>query len=202
MNTNYGSPLLQTIHGSGLYGLSHEGSDRDLYSIFDNDALRKPKQTFEGNDDITCLPLSSFLKQCDNGAPMALEAMFSSFNTGPLTNFAKAYRLNTHNFHYAYLKAISSFAEQGLRNENARLRFLSLRKEHKSRGTQTKFTGDPTKAEKYRRHALRLALNLSEGLEYARFNPTMNAKQKDFLFSAARLNDMDYAELLLSLLSH
>lgn len=67
--------LFKTIHGSRLYGLSHESSDYDWYTVVSGH--RKISQKIHGDQDNTIVDFGTFVKHANAGAPQALEAMFS-----------------------------------------------------------------------------------------------------------------------------
>lgn len=68
--------LLRTIHGSHLYGLAHEGSDRDWYAVH-GEKTTKSRQNIIDNEDTVTVSYDRFLRLCEKGVPQALEAMFS-----------------------------------------------------------------------------------------------------------------------------
>lgn len=68
--------LYKTIHGSRLYGLAHEDSDYDWYTVVAGS--RKTSQKITGDQDNTIVDFGTFVRQAQTGAPQALEAMFST----------------------------------------------------------------------------------------------------------------------------
>lgn len=68
--------LLRTIHGSRLYGLDHENSDRDYYEVYSGKG--RAKQDIVGDTDTLRISLDSFMYQCRKGVPQALEALYST----------------------------------------------------------------------------------------------------------------------------
>ena len=140
--------LLDTVHGSHLYGLAHAGSDRDRYVVVarrpsDWVKARWAQQSIDGTQDVFTTDLASFLSMCDAGVPQALEAMFSAQATvDALPDFRRAYRAGVMTAGTTYRRTVKSFA----------------------------LAGDV----KRRRHALRLAVNLSQLLATGRFSPTLD----------------------------
>ena len=138
--------LLQTVHGSHLYGLSTPESDVDTYTVISNNIFKK-KATFAhqsiiGDQDTFVADLSTFLKQCDEGVPQALEAMFSTqANVDHIKTFRRRYRPNVANAIKTYNRTIDNFL----------------------------FRGDA----KGRVHAVRLTLNLYDLVQSGRFDPTL-----------------------------
>lgn len=144
--------LFRTVHGSRLYGLAHEDSDYDYYTVVGKSVPRRSgqtparyaKQTIVDGEDSVVIDSSTWLDQCRKGVPQALEAMFSDMAVGRdcIASLRKDFRVGTGAFD-TYLRTIKSFA---------------LTEEEST---------------KRRRHALRLALNFAEMRESGRFNPTL-----------------------------
>lgn len=140
--------LFKTIHGSHLYGLAHEHSDLDFFTVVYKVKTNKKKyarQSIVDGVDTTTLDLGTWLHYCEMGVPQALEAMFSQKavydDLGPLRT---QYRAGTQTWS-RYLRTIKSFA------------------------MEDDF--------KHKRHALRLALNLHDLMRTGRFNPTLTGEQ-------------------------
>lgn len=137
--------LFKTIHGSNLYGLAHENSDEDYYTVLANRPKRRSryaKQTIVDGIDSMVVDLSTFTRYADMGVPQALEAMFApTAEIDVIEEFRWHYRANLPNARDRYCRTIKSFA-----------------------------LGDTFKK---RRHAFRLCLNLTELMERGRFNPTL-----------------------------
>lgn len=108
--------LFQTIHGSHLYGTAHDGSDIDLYSVFDGkfNTLHKASSSL----DVTTVSLDNFMRLAEKGVPQALEAMWSS---NPSVDRIKAvrsgFRPNIPSAINTYASTISSF----LRNPEVKM---------------------------------------------------------------------------------
>lgn len=68
--------ILRTIHGSHLYGLAHSESDIDTYEVVlgcsKNFAWNRNEE-----EDANHIHLNRFQQAVENGAPQALEALFS-----------------------------------------------------------------------------------------------------------------------------
>lgn len=104
--------LFKTIHGSRLYGLNHANSDEDFYTVVDKVKTARAKwakQTIVGTEDTMMLDFGTWLGQCQNGVPQALEAMFSEHAIyDSLEEFRAAYRVST-GANERYLRTITSF---------------------------------------------------------------------------------------------
>jgi predicted nucleotidyltransferase len=104
--------LFKTVHGSHLYGLAHENSDNDTYTVLDkvkNRKARYAKQRISGEDDSMVVDFGTWLDMCRSGVPQACEAMFS---TQPLVDtiaeFRAGYRIGTGALE-RYLRTITNF---------------------------------------------------------------------------------------------
>lgn len=107
--------LLFTPHGSTLYGLAHENSDKDFYLVTSNNAQRT-RQRLHDEIDLVVVGLSKFLQQCDAGVPQALEAMFSGFSmsTG-FDAYRAGYRVNTAHMAKTYRRTMRNFAQENFK---------------------------------------------------------------------------------------
>jgi len=141
--------LFRTIHGSNLYGLAHENSDEDYYTVLANRPRRRSryaKQTIVDNIDSMVVDLSTFTRYADLGVPQALEAMFSSYaEIDLIEDYRLSYRANMANARDRYTRTIKSFA---LNDDFKR-----------------------------RRHAFRLCLNLIVLMDTGRFNPRLSPQE-------------------------
>lgn len=100
--------LFQTIHGSHLYGIAHEGSDIDLYAVFDGKFRTIHKAS--ANLDVTTVSLDNFLLQAEKGVPQALEAMWASNPSIDRIQAVRAgFRPNLPSTINTYASTISSF---------------------------------------------------------------------------------------------
>lgn len=70
-----GDTVLETVHGSHLYGLAHAKSDVDIYRVVWGSA--KPTQTIHEGVDTYVIGWPQFMAQCERGVPQALEALYS-----------------------------------------------------------------------------------------------------------------------------
>lgn len=157
--------LFKTVHGSHLYGLAHEDSDNDYYTVLDkvkNRRARYAKQRIVGDDDSMVVDFGTWLGMCVNGVPQACEAMFSDMAmVDQLSEFRAGYRLGTTALE-RYLRTITSFC----------------------------MTQDP----KRKRHGLRLALNAYDWQRTGRFNPTLTPNEVDWATEVAKKDcDLVYA---------
>lgn len=104
--------LFKTVHGSRLYGLNHADSDEDFYTVVDKVKTARAKwakQTIVGEEDTMMLDFGTWLGQCVNGVPQALEAMFSNMAlVDELGHFREGFRVNT-GAQERYLRTITSF---------------------------------------------------------------------------------------------
>lgn len=137
--------LLETVHGSHLYGLAHPGSDLDVYKVvwsWRRSRKNDVKSVIKGGVDTTTVGLSTFMHFCEEGVPQALEAMFSPIATvDRLAELRAAYHVGS-----------------------------AMRKTYHR--TATNFINGDT--EKKQRHACRLLLNLKEAERTGRFNPRLS----------------------------
>lgn len=143
--------LYKTVHGSHLYGLAHAESDNDFYVVVETQPKKKAKyakHSVVDGVDVTTLDFGTWVNQCQAGVPQALEAMFS---------------------HYPLFEAdgVKEFRNSFRVGPGMRDRYYR---------TIDNFLAEPDF--KRNRHALRLALNLRDGLRYGRFNPTLSPRAK------------------------
>lgn len=114
--------LLETIHGSHLYGLSHENSDSDFYTVVEG----KGKTTHEvdrNGVDTTIVYLDSFLRYVSKGSPQALEALFSRVKS--VDNISlESIRIYTYNAVYTYFRTIKNFAHGNLKQQRHAIRLI------------------------------------------------------------------------------
>ena len=159
--------LYKTVHGSHLYGLSHEDSDNDFYVVVDRvkkNRIKYSKQSIVDGVDTTTVDWGTWVNQCQQGVPQALEAMFSQralFEAPGIREFRAAFRVG-----------------DGMRDRYYRTidNFLSPEDEFNI---------------KKRRHGVRLALNLRDGVRYGYFNPTLTPKQKVFATYHAKYTPLE-----------
>lgn len=90
--------LLETVHGSTLYGLNHAESDYDLYRVWSGKG--KMRQTI-GDEDITNKSFDQFLREISVGVPQSLEALWSPLKTVD--------RLDYLNIHPGYSETLSRY---------------------------------------------------------------------------------------------
>lgn len=104
--------LFKTVHGSRLYGLNHADSDEDFYTVVDKVKTARAKwakQTIVGDEDTMMLDFGTWIGQCQNGVPQALEAMFSEMAlVDELADFRAGFRVST-GAQERYLRTITSF---------------------------------------------------------------------------------------------
>lgn len=142
--------LLHTVHGSHLYGLNHADSDMDYYIVVaDEDKINtKARQKIIDGIDTTVVGYGMFMEMCFKGVPQALEAMFSGKATiDELKAFREAYRAGGAGMIDVYRRTIYNF------------------------------TYESRQGEKYKKHAVRLMLNLNSLLQFEKFNPTLTSDE-------------------------
>lgn len=158
--------LFKTTHGSHLYGLAHEHSDNDLYTVLDSVPKRRARyakqKIYEDGTDSMVVDFGTWLGMCQDGVPQALEAMFSSKAIyDDIADFRRAFRVGTRS-HERFLRTIKSF---------------SVHQDYKRK-----------------RHGLRLALNFHDMSRYGRYEPTLTENEVDFVSSVAHKDtDVVYA---------
>lgn len=169
--------LLETVSGSDLYGLATPTSDHDVYRVVERMPIvysirpkKYAKQSLRGLDDVLTVDLSTWLLMCAKGTPQALEVMWSRQAT---IDTLTEFRMS-YRAHYnvipTYLRTIEGLCYKG---------------EHDR---------------KFRRHAVRLALNANSIIRIGWFDPTMTSSQIDFIrevaeFSTDRAGKSDSAAL-------
>jgi len=67
--------ILETVHGSHLYGLNHSDSDRDIFRVVDT--LGRTKHNVTEESDLTQMSLDRFLENVFHGSHQSCEALFS-----------------------------------------------------------------------------------------------------------------------------
>lgn len=72
-----GTTILETIHGSRLYGLAHADSDQDIFRVVA--ARSGARQKVTGSEDATVMGLDTFLEYVYSGSHQSCEALFSPY---------------------------------------------------------------------------------------------------------------------------
>lgn len=140
--------LFRTEHGSHLYGLANENSDRDIFIVTSNRG-RHAHQSVNGDDDVVTVGMTTFLRRCMEGSHQSCEALFSGRKL---------------------------YSEEGLKYKPMFESMQVTGKDvfAKYERTIRKFAfGDF----KRRRHAGRLKLNLNDLRDYGRFDPTLTDRE-------------------------
>jgi len=156
--------LFKTVHGSRLYGLNHEDSDYDYYTVVGKVKTAKAKySTHKIVDEVdsVVVDFGTWINLCTSGVPQALEAMFAQpphVVYDDISSFREGWTLGTQVFD-KYLRTVKSFAYGG--------------------------------TEKKRRHALRLAINLNDLARTGRFNPTLSPVDVEWIKTMASALDED-----------
>lgn len=151
--------LFRTIHGSRLYGLAHEGSDYDWYTVIDKPRTKKAKyatHSIVGSQDSNVVDFGTWVNFCQKGVPQALEAMFSQ---------------------QAEIDHIPDFRAQFV-GGNAFDGYLGIMK-------SIKF--EHADSYKHKRHIIRLALNMRDLREFGRFDPTLKGDNLELVNELAKL---------------
>lgn len=147
-------PILRTLHGGRLYGLAGPGSDVDTYEV-----VLGCSKTFAWNHfvgvDANHIHLSRFQQAVENGAPQALEALFS-----PVSEIEPGW------------EAFFAGLRPGIDNARATYR-RTIRNFGFGNGGRTGAAAERTDPVKLRRHALRLIYNLDDLVRRGRFNPML-----------------------------
>jgi hypothetical protein len=153
--------LFETVFGSKLYGLAHEGSDNDTYRVVSELGGRrknKTKHVIAGNEDVFTIDLKSFMYEANVAHPQALEAMFSTVaNEGPFSAYRRGFRVSLSTMHESYRERVTVESRGGM---------------------------------KQRRHALRWALNFREAVNRGGiFNPTLSVEEAAWVKEMASSKD-------------
>lgn len=148
--------VFRTIHGSHLYGLAHEGSDRDLFIVTFEDH-GKARQRVSGEDDVVRVGWRTFLERAAGGSHQSCEALFSPYKQWTPEGLA-------------LLPMITRFRVGGADVT------------HKYERTIRKFAYGEFKK---RRHAVRLWINLQDIRERGRFYPVMTESEAFFVTRTA-----------------
>lgn len=138
--------IFSTVHGSHLYGLAHEGSDLDVYEVYEGKSLKLHQKT-DGLDDSVRGTLDAFLVRAYTGSHQSVEALFSE---------QKQWAPGMHRMWGHYIDNILIRGPEVFAKYERTIKKFSY--------------GDF----KRRRHAARLSLNLRSLREYGRFNPTLS----------------------------
>lgn len=154
--------LYKTIHGSRLYGLAHENSDWDYYTVVDKVKNKKAKyathRIIDGVDSVV-VDFGTWVNLCQKGVPQALEAMFSEQAEIDLIPEFRAGFVAGTNFE-AYRGVMKTMA----------MEFDDF---------------------KHKRHVLRLGYNLHDVARDGRFNPTLGIEKVELINMYANSLDMD-----------
>lgn len=161
--------IFKTEHGSHLYGLNVETSDKDYYRIYDFPWKKyRPKkqvaQILDENLDITETSLDRFEGMCFHGTPQALETLFS-----PEDNWIE-YDESWYD--------IRNYIHLGTKY------FREEIKETYKRTVSNFFLRDDFKKN---RHALRLMHNISDFMRDGIFNPRLSIDVREKITQIAVL---------------
>jgi predicted nucleotidyltransferase len=155
--------LFKTISGSRLYGLAHENSDWDYYTVVDRVEKKKAAyhtHTIVDGLDSQVVDFGTWVNDCQRGVPQALEAMFSQkAEYDEIPEFRASFKGGTEYYAYRSIMKVIKF-------------------EHPD-------------SFKHRRHMLRLGLNLRDLREHGRFNPTLSPETIRLISDFAEVEDMN-----------
>jgi hypothetical protein len=70
--------IFSTLHGSHLYGLQHEGSDMDIFTVTDSTAPGARQHVVDGVDTVE-VGFNTFLIRALGGSHQSVEALFSPY---------------------------------------------------------------------------------------------------------------------------
>lgn len=73
--------ILETIHGSHLYGLNHADSDRDTFRVVATSDRARTKHKVTEESDSVVMPFDRFMENVFNGSHQSCEALFSPVKT-------------------------------------------------------------------------------------------------------------------------
>lgn len=167
---NDDTELLKTIHGSTLYGLNHSASDEDYYVVVPSRSIGRKvrRQSIVDDIDTVVVDFKTFTRMAEEGAPQALEAMFSRETVSEYFEpYRTKYYASSSDVVHRYLRTMKAFV---LKDEDSVF--------------------------KKRRHALRLAYNLEELLYTGRFNPKLPKKVAQQITGYAELPLPEYVKEL------
>lgn len=156
--------IFQTVHGSHLYGLDHEGSDHDIYQVYEGSGTHLNQTITQHGLDICVGTLEAFTRRALTGSHQSVEALFS-----PVKEFSPGMEAK----YGAYL--------EGFRVTGAEVFAKYERTIHKF------CFGDF----KRRRHAVRLALNLDGLRRHGYFNPRLSEADRQLVTSVAGIVEGD-----------
>lgn len=141
--------------------MAHEGSDHDYLEVYANKVpspAKWIKQSIKGTTDVLRMNLSTFSLYASRSSHQILEAMYSTkCEVDLIEEYRQSYRINTGTFVPLYLRTIRNIEEES----------------------------EETGSIKGYRQCTRLALNLREGLEHGRFNPTLDVTTANTILSAS-----------------
>ena len=164
--------LLETVHGSRLYGLATPESDFDSFKVIADNPTRRGKyarQATDGTYDQIVCDLSTFVQYASKGVPQYLEAMWSPIATvDEIPEMRWSFRPDFYTTVYTYEKLINrEWNEPGLKAKTRAYRWL---------------------------------INLLDFNEYGIFNPILSDDQKETLEDMVR-EDIDPKEYLNEVIS-
>ena len=159
--------IFSTVHGSHLYGLAHDMSDMDIYTVTTSRKHRGTQRIREDVPgevrDVTEIGLDAFLERANSGSHQAVEALFSRRKIWA----DRGYQSLIENHFICGPEVFSKYER-----------------------TIKKFCyGDF----KRRRHAVRLSFNLHALRMHGRFNPEMT--QPEILWASGAANAFEGGQL-------
>lgn len=158
--------ILSTVHGSHLYGLADQWSDKDRYTVYLSDNQRGSRDSINGLDDHKSQDLDTFLQHVAQGVPQALEALYS-----PVAEIDRQYAAFLRSVEPPFTKVRATYYGVAYK--------MAYENGEKSNPT-------PRDVIKLKRHALRLFINLRELREKGYFNPVLLPHETRWLDAVAR----------------
>lgn len=163
--------LLRTPHGSRLYGLARPDSDEDWFEVYGWEKGRS-KQKITGDQDVIRTSLDSFLWNCNKGVPQYLEAMFSQqCEVNNIRFITDHFRPDMPKVRETYNRTIKKLWFKGVEEDSM----------------------------KFKRHAVRLAMNLAHMQKYGRFDPTLDDTMVIIVKNIAGIAEFDEFKAVLDL---
>lgn len=121
--------ILVTIHGSHLYGLDHDNSDRDMFVVTLAEG-RKAVHTVTVDSDVVRIPLDRFLENVYTGSHQSVEALFSpvAWKDPVYRKMFDGIRVTGPDVFNKYLRTIKSFSHGELKKRRHAVRLaMNLR---------------------------------------------------------------------------
>lgn len=148
--------LLKTVHGSHLYGMDHAGSDHDFWEVYSNKIPSPSKYSKQTIRDNVDLVQTNLSTFMNQANKGVPQALECMFS-----DKAEVDEITDLRRHYRVDTGKFFVCYQ-----------KTIKAARKDGGT------------KKLRHAVRLSMNLQQGLIYGRFQPTLNSRTVERLFNS------------------